>query len=68
LDHPEDVAVGVGDGGHQAAATYVVSGLVDGGTRAVTSVDNSDMFTPFVVVISVAVMLGAAPCSALLDS
>src|SRR2546430_6157767 len=33
LEQPEDVAVGVGDGGHQAAATYVAHGLLHGGTR-----------------------------------
>ncbi len=33
LKQPEDVAVGVGDGGHQAAAADVVRGLLHGGTR-----------------------------------
>src|ERR687895_673459 len=33
LEQPEDVAVGVGDGGHQAAAAHVVRRLVDGGAR-----------------------------------
>ena len=33
LKQPEDVAVGVGDGGHQAAATDVVRGLLHGGAR-----------------------------------
>src|ERR1700724_3591688 len=33
LEQPEDVAIGVGDGGHQAAATDVVRGLLHGGTR-----------------------------------
>src|SRR5438445_2521897 len=33
LKQPEDVAIGVGDGGHQAAATDVVRGLLHGGTR-----------------------------------
>src|SRR5918997_3211407 len=33
LEQPEDVAVGVGDGGHQAAATHVVRGFLHGGTR-----------------------------------
>jgi hypothetical protein len=32
LKQPEDVAIGVGDGGHQAAATDVVPGLLHGGT------------------------------------
>src|SRR3954470_19995611 len=32
LKQPEDVAVRVGHGGHQAAATDVVRGLLDGGT------------------------------------
>ncbi len=32
LDQPEDVAVEVGDGGHQAAAADVVRGLLHGGT------------------------------------
>src|SRR6266516_6587959 len=32
LKQPEDVAIGVGDGGHQAAATYVAHGLLHGGT------------------------------------
>src|SRR6476659_6899219 len=33
LNQAEDVAVGVGDGGHQAAATDVVRGLFHGGAR-----------------------------------
>src|SRR4051812_20267514 len=33
LQQPEDVAVGVADGGHQAAATHVVRGLLHRGTR-----------------------------------
>src|SRR5208283_2262133 len=33
LKQPEDVAIGIGDGGHQAAATDVVRGLLHGGTR-----------------------------------
>ena len=33
LKQPEDVAIGVGDGGHQAAATDVVRGLLHGGTH-----------------------------------
>jgi hypothetical protein len=33
LQQPEDVAIGVGDGGHQAAATDVAHGLLHGGTR-----------------------------------
>src|SRR5215510_8864389 len=33
LEQPEDVAVGVGHGGHQAAATDVVRGLLHLGTR-----------------------------------
>ena len=33
LDEPEDVAIGVGDRGHQPAATDVVRGLLHGGTR-----------------------------------
>ena len=33
LKQPEDVAVGVGDGGHQATTTDVVRGLLHGGTR-----------------------------------
>ena len=37
LEQPEDVAVGVGDGGHQAAATDVVRGLLHGGTRGGSS-------------------------------
>ena len=32
LEQPEDVAVGVGDGGHQPAATDVARGLLHGGT------------------------------------
>src|SRR6266700_7958719 len=32
LKQPEDVAVGVGDGGHQATATDVAHGLLHGGT------------------------------------
>src|SRR4051794_13610685 len=32
LKQPEDVAIGVGDGGHHAAATDVVRGLLHGGT------------------------------------
>src|SRR5438874_6358451 len=32
LQQPEDVAIGVGDGGHQAAATDVAHGLLHGGT------------------------------------
>src|SRR3954471_6612826 len=32
LKQPEDVAIGVGDGGHQAAATYVAHGLLHGRT------------------------------------
>jgi hypothetical protein len=32
LKQPEDVAIGVGDGGHQAAATDVAHGLLHGGT------------------------------------
>jgi len=32
LKQPEDVAIRVGDGGHQAAATDVVRGLLHGGT------------------------------------
>src|SRR5216683_3108555 len=33
LKQPEHVAIGVGDGGHQATATDVVRGLLHGGTR-----------------------------------
>ena len=33
LQQPEDVAIGVGDGGHQAAATDIVRGLLHRGTR-----------------------------------
>src|SRR5437763_3762674 len=33
LENPEDVAVGVGDGGHQAAAADVVRGLLHDGAR-----------------------------------
>src|SRR3954471_11293577 len=33
LKQPEDVAIGVGDGGHQAAATDVARGLLHGGAR-----------------------------------
>src|SRR3954452_10064905 len=33
LEQPENVAVGVGDRGHQAAAADVVRGLLHGGTR-----------------------------------
>ena len=33
LKQPEDIAIGVGDGGYQAAATDVVRGLLHGGTR-----------------------------------
>src|SRR3712207_7633094 len=33
LKQPEDVAIGVDDGSHQAAATDVVRGLLHGGTR-----------------------------------
>src|SRR5829696_5742770 len=33
LKQPEDIAIGVGDGGHQAAATDVVRGLLHGGAR-----------------------------------
>src|SRR6266511_5390573 len=33
LKQPEDVAIGVGDGGHQAAPTYVARGFLHGGTR-----------------------------------
>jgi hypothetical protein len=36
LKQPEDVAVRVGDGGHQATAPDVVRGLLHYGTRAVT--------------------------------
>ena len=32
LKQLEDVAIGVGDGGHEAAATYVAHGLLHGGT------------------------------------
>src|SRR5947209_124012 len=32
LKQPEDVAIGVGDGCHEAAATYVAHGLLHGGT------------------------------------
>src|SRR5439155_17627493 len=36
LQQPEDVAIGVGDGGHQAAATDVAHGLLHGGTGGAT--------------------------------
>ena len=32
LKQPEDVAIGVGDGGHQAAATDIMRRLLHGGT------------------------------------
>lgn len=33
LKHPEDVAIGVGDGGNQATAADIVSRLLHGGPR-----------------------------------
>src|SRR3989454_11377820 len=46
LKQPEDVAIGVGDGGHQAAATDVVRGFLHGGTRGGTSASFASMSGP----------------------
>ena len=43
LNQPEDVAIGVGDGGHQAAATDVARGLLHVAPAAVTSASFASM-------------------------